>query len=226
MKEKVEDWLLTIHNDWISHFCNLTYPIVSPFTGDFMNESIKRAIPEIVMIEDLWIPYYCSSTDISELKPRIHQTGWLWRYCRASMSYSWLTPPICDPRDGHLLIDGCYTENVPGKAMKLTGVKYILALDVAAIDDRHLTNFGDTLSGTRAILNKINPFTSTMKIPDQDEIQLRLAFCSHYRNLEEMQGDEDYEYLCPDLGYYKSTDVRCIYLCFFLKKILILLFPF
>ena len=65
---------------------------------------------------------------------RVHKSGWIWRYCRASMSYCWVCPPICDPRDGHLLVDGCYTENVPGRAMKATGVRYILALDIAAMD--------------------------------------------------------------------------------------------
>ena len=39
------------------------------------------------------------------------------------------------------------------------------------------------------------------------EIQLRLAFCSHYRNLEELQNDPDFEYLCPDLGKFTSSDV-------------------
>lgn len=123
------------------------------------------------------------------------------------MSYAWLLPPICDPRDGHLLIDGCYTDNVPGKVMKKNGVKYILALDVAAVDDRNLTNFGDTLSGWWALYKKLNPFTSVVKIPDQTDIQLRLAFCSHYRNLEDLKNDPTYEYICPDLGSYTSSDV-------------------
>ena len=32
--------------------------------------------------------------------------GWLWRYTRASMSLSGYLPPLCDPKDGHLLMDG------------------------------------------------------------------------------------------------------------------------
>ena len=31
------------------------------------------------------------------------------------MSYAWLLPPLCDPVDGHLLMDGCYVNNVPGR---------------------------------------------------------------------------------------------------------------
>lgn len=41
--------------------------------------------------------------------------GSLWRYVRASMSVASLLPPICDSDDGHLLMDGCYVNNVPGE---------------------------------------------------------------------------------------------------------------
>lgn len=41
-------------------------------------------------------------------------SGMLWRYARASMSVAGIFPPMVDNRDGHLLLDGCYTNNVPG----------------------------------------------------------------------------------------------------------------
>ena len=69
---------------------------------------IINFLGETIMIEDLWLPYYCCTTDISDLNSRQHNNGWLWRYVRASMTYSSVLPPICDPRDGHLLVDGCY----------------------------------------------------------------------------------------------------------------------
>lgn len=40
--------------------------------------------------------------------------GSLWRYVRASMSLSGYLPPLCDPIDGHLLLDGGYVNNLPG----------------------------------------------------------------------------------------------------------------
>ena len=92
--------------------------------------------------------------------------------------------------------------------MKKSGVKYLLAMDIATMDERNLTNYGDTLSGTWTWFDKIKPFgKQKLKIPDSIEIQLRLAFCSHYRNLEELQNDPDFEYLCPDLGKFTSSDV-------------------
>lgn len=40
--------------------------------------------------------------------------GSLWRYVRSSMSLSGYLPPLCDPIDGHLLLDGGYVNNLPG----------------------------------------------------------------------------------------------------------------
>jgi lysophospholipid hydrolase len=58
------------------------------------------------MIEDLWLPFFCVTTDISSLTVRVHSVGSLWRYVRASMTLSGYLPPIGDPIDGHLLVDG------------------------------------------------------------------------------------------------------------------------
>lgn len=45
---------------------------------------------------------------------RFSLAGSLWRYIRASMSLSGYMPPLCDPKDGHLLMDGGYVNNLPG----------------------------------------------------------------------------------------------------------------
>lgn len=46
---------------------------------------------------------------------RFSLAGSLWRYIRASMSLSGYMPPLCDPKDGHLLMDGGYVNNLPGR---------------------------------------------------------------------------------------------------------------
>lgn len=48
--------------------------------------------------------------------PFLPLAGSLWRYVRASMSLSGYMPPLCDPKDGHLLMDGGYINNLPGTA--------------------------------------------------------------------------------------------------------------
>ena len=111
------------------------------------------------------------------------------------MSYAWILPPICDPVDGHLLMDGepicildckrkhlyqtftgCYVNNVPGDVMLRSACSHIIVVDVTAPDDVELTNYGDALSGWYLLWKKWNPFTSAVKIPTQNDIQVQVFF--------------------------------------------------
>ncbi|XP_067877117.1 LOW QUALITY PROTEIN: patatin-like phospholipase domain-containing protein 6 [Heterodontus francisci] len=93
---------------------DLTYPIItSMLSGSAFNTTIADVF-EDKQIEDLWIPYFNVTTDITSSAMRVNKDGSIWRYVRASASYVPYLPPLCDPKDGHLLVDGCYVNNVPG----------------------------------------------------------------------------------------------------------------
>lgn len=62
--------------------------------------------------------------DTSTLSP----AGSLWRYVRASMSLSGYLPPLCDPKDGHLLMDGGYINNLPGENVRRGGLRAFYSL--------------------------------------------------------------------------------------------------
>ncbi|XP_023346328.1 neuropathy target esterase sws [Eurytemora carolleeae] len=188
-----------------SGLLDLTYPMTSLFTGGYFNWTLTETFDKEIQIEDLWLPFYCVSTDITLSQERVHTSGTLWRYCRASMSYAWILPPICDPKDGHMLLDGCYVNNVPGDIMLKENCSHILAVDVTAIDETKLTNYGDSLSGWWLIWKKLNPFSSSINIPTQSQIQERLAFCSHYKNLDEIKRNKKYEYIQPPVGHFSSA---------------------
>ena len=55
-----------------------------------------------------------------------------WIYTRASMSIAIYLPPICDPRDGHMLLDGGYCNNQPADIMKKRGSNRIITINVGA----------------------------------------------------------------------------------------------
>ncbi|KAJ1516710.1 Neuropathy target esterase [Coelomomyces lativittatus] len=108
----------------------------------------------------------------------VHQSGYLWRYVRASMSLSGFIPPLSD--NGNLLVDGGYLNNLPGDVMKALGADKIIMVDVAAEDDTSKIYFGDTLSGWEVLLSRINPFRKGSGIPTLAEIQSKLAYISWY----------------------------------------------
>lgn len=72
------------------------------------------------------------------------------------MSIGGYVPPLCDPKDGHLLLDGGYVNNVPADVMHQRGPGPILAVDVGSRwqDEPNLYNYGDYLSGIREAFKK------------------------------------------------------------------------
>ena len=67
-------------------------------------------------IEDLWIPYFAVSTDLTRYDVHRHRTGDLWSAVRASGSIPVLLPPFYTD-EGHMLVDGCLLDNVPVRTM-------------------------------------------------------------------------------------------------------------
>ncbi|GBP78513.1 Neuropathy target esterase sws [Eumeta japonica] len=111
--QKAREWSQKM-TQWGKQLLDLTYPATSMFSGRQFNTTIRGTFGD-VHIEDLWLPYFTVTTDISASCMRVHRHGSLWRYIRASMSLSGYMPPLCDPVDGHLLLDGGYVNNLPGK---------------------------------------------------------------------------------------------------------------
>ena len=64
-----------------------TYPVAAMFTGAAFNIMISDVFGER-QIEDLWLPYFTVTTDLTNSCPRIHRHGSLWPYVRSSMSLS------------------------------------------------------------------------------------------------------------------------------------------
>ncbi|VEN42783.1 unnamed protein product [Callosobruchus maculatus] len=200
--QKAREWSKKM-TQWWRQILDLTYPMTSMFSGREFNQTIRATFGD-TYIEDLWLPYFTVTTDITSSCMRIHTHGQLWRYVRASMSIVGIFPPICDPNDGHLLADGCYVNNVPADVMRSLGANHILAVDVGSVDDHDLTNYGDDLSGWWLLWKRWNPFASPVKVPNLPDIQSRLAYVSCVRQLEEVKNSDYCEYIRPPIDQYKT----------------------
>lgn len=113
---------------------DMTFPwILCYFNGQCFSRMVHACLGE-AQIEDLWINYFCVTTNISKGEMNVHKTGCLWKAVRASMSIVELVPPMnfCDEtamgegaevmrRHGRqpykvlrgLHVDGGYTNNMP-----------------------------------------------------------------------------------------------------------------
>ncbi|CAG5133142.1 unnamed protein product, partial [Candidula unifasciata] len=201
-KQRAREWAMGMTSLW-KKIWDLTYPVASMFTGWAFNESIESVFHDR-QIEDLWIPYFCITTNISNSTMRVHSAGSVWRYVRASMSLSGYLPPLCDPVDGHLLLDGGYVNNLPADVMHSLGAKFVFAVDVGSQDETDLTNYGDYLSGWWLLWKRWNPWAKTVRVPDMTEIQTRLAYVSCVRQLEVVKNSDYCEYIRPPIDRFAT----------------------
>ncbi|KFO76747.1 Patatin-like phospholipase domain-containing protein 7, partial [Cuculus canorus] len=204
MRIKARQWA-TMMNSVFKTFLDLTYPITSMFSGAAFNKSINNIFKD-KQIEDLWIPYFTITTDITASAMRVHTDGSLWRYVRASMSLSGYMPPLCDPKDGHLLMDGGYINNLPADVARSMGAKVVIAIDVGSRDETDLTNYGDCLSGWWLLWKRWNPLAEKVKVLNMAEIQTRLAYVCCVRQLEMVKNSDYCEYIRPPIDHYRTLD--------------------
>ncbi|KAF2725082.1 patatin-domain-containing protein [Polychaeton citri CBS 116435] len=182
---------------------DVTYPSASYTTGHEFNRGIFKTFGNS-QIEDFWLEYYCNTTNISKSKSEIHTSGYVWRYVRASMSLAGLLPPMCD--EGNMLLDGGYVDNLTVSHMKSLGASLIFAVDVGALDDDTPQDYGDSLSGIWASLNRWNPFSSYPNPPTLSEIQARLAYVSSVDALERAKTTPGCRYVRPPIENYGTLD--------------------
>lgn len=166
---------------------DFTLPLCSYFTGSSFNLNLFGVFKN-TKIEDLWLSYFCVTTNLTRSRENIHQNGTIWRYIRASMSLCGYLPPLCDSSNDDssatsYLCDGGYVNNLPADVMKeMLGAGIILAVDVGAAWDFAGEDYGDTLSGWTILMRKYNPFMKAMKVPSLADIQAQVLLCSSYAN--------------------------------------------
>uniref|UniRef100_A0A670KHF8 lysophospholipase n=1 Tax=Podarcis muralis TaxID=64176 RepID=A0A670KHF8_PODMU len=182
-KQRAREWA-KIMNSVFATVLDLTYPITSMFSGSAFNTSIHKVFQD----------------------KQIELCVCVWRYVRASASYTPYLPPLCDPKDSHLLVDGCYVNNVPADIARNMGAKTVIAIDVGSQDETDLCNYGDCLSGWWLLWKRLNPWAEKVKVPDMAEIQSRLAYVSCVRQLEVVKSSSYCEYIRPPIDRFKTMD--------------------
>jgi NTE family protein len=108
-------------------------------------------------IEDLWIPFFAVSTNLSSYDLHRHRRGDLWAAVRASGAIPVLLPPFYTD-DGHMLVDGAILDNVPVRVMHelKSGPNVVISFEVPKLKQFHVDY--RALPGRGALLKAmINP---------------------------------------------------------------------
>jgi NTE family protein len=117
-----------------------TLPVVSLVSGRKVSALLRREFGDLG-IEDLPLPFYCVSSNLTTGQSAVHRSGELWRWLRASVAIPGVLPPVM--HRGEVLVDGGAMNNLPVDVMRELGRGPVVGVDVGA--DRAFTAESDDL---------------------------------------------------------------------------------
>ena len=104
-----------------------TLPLISLFSGRRVTRLLRAAFGE-KDIEDLILPFYCMTANLTTSNADMHTVGRLWRWLRASVSIPGVLPPFNEAGEVH--VDGGVIDNFPVRAMRRLGRGITIGVDI------------------------------------------------------------------------------------------------
>ncbi len=104
-----------------------TFPFVSLFRGKRVTQLLRTAFGD-KDIEDLILPFYCVTANLTTSMADVHRNGRLWRWLRGSVSLPGVLPPFNDA--GQVHVDGGVIDNLPVREMRRMGRGLTIGVDV------------------------------------------------------------------------------------------------
>jgi predicted acylesterase/phospholipase RssA/CRP-like cAMP-binding protein len=150
-----------------------TLPLLSFTTGKAYVQKLKQVFGDVEN-EDLWIPFFCVSSNISRARKVLHRTGTLWRNLRASSGVQGLFPPVVI--DGDLHVDGALFSNLPADVVRSVCEGRVIAVDVTPpVDLSENSDYGDTVSGWRILWRRLFPGRDGFRVTGIATVMQRAA---------------------------------------------------
>jgi predicted acylesterase/phospholipase RssA len=173
------DELLDVAEEQFRKLLDYTLPIVALLKGKRITENIDAYFSSWD-IEDLWLPFYCVSTNLTTSSLQVHRHGSASTAIRASVAIPGVLPPV--PYEGDLLVDGGVLNNLPVEPMRADGtIDTVIAVDVApASGPRAHGTFGLSISGWRALADKVRRRRGAY--PSVSAVLLRSMLAGSVRN--------------------------------------------
>ncbi len=108
---------------------DITLPLIALMRGKKVSKRLREHFDE-VCIEELPLPFFAVSSDLTTGRIHIHRDDKLWRALRASVALPGILPPVT--HHGHLLVDGGVMNNLPVDVMReqAHGAGPIIACDI------------------------------------------------------------------------------------------------
>jgi lysophospholipid hydrolase len=158
-------------------------------------------------VEDLWVPFLCTITDLTAAQLVVRDAGPVRDAVRASCSLPVLFPPVVGP-DGHLLADGGVMNNLPVLPLvNRMPIGALILVDVSTpfytADERY--DYSDSLPLGRILRNRLNPLAPPIVAPGIGQVLMR-ALEIGSKSLEREQIARADVYIRPRFDTSSYTD--------------------
>ena len=104
-----------------------TVPAISLFAGRRVGKLLRTAFDERD-IEDLTLPFFCITANLTTSSADVQPVGRLWRWLRASVSIPGVLPPFNQAGEVH--VDGGVIDNFPVRTMRRLGRGVTIGVDI------------------------------------------------------------------------------------------------
>jgi lysophospholipid hydrolase len=197
----------------IRHFLHdVTFPYLAKTTGYFFQRQLRNLFGNDAF-DDMWLECYCAVTNVTKdcVLQTLHQ-GNLSTSIAASMSYLGAVPPTC--MNGDLLIDSCYSGNLPARYARELGAATIFVVDVSRLEPLSPYRYGSTLSGWNILMSKlINSLPGKNRVPvsippSSSAISERLTLSTSLRESEAVRNMKGCYYIKLPLPGYTTRDFQ------------------
>ncbi len=181
---------------------DFTAPAVALAKGEKVTAGIRRAFGDI-LIENLWLRYFCVSSNLSAGDVAVHTRGPLWRSLRASVAIPGLWPPVAS-EEGDILVDGGVMNNLPVDVMETyadAGVLIAVNLKGSADLPSHGLSGTGVLSGWGPLARRLSPAGSGPGLPGIVELLLRATETGNVLSAKRLEQQADIV-LHPDVAEF------------------------
>lgn len=206
--------LLELCASRLKRLTDYTVPVVALLKAKRITSTLEQVIGRRDA-EDLWLPFWCVSTNLTRSRLEVHRTGDLIAVVRASIAIPGVLPPV--PWGDDLLIDGGVLNNVPADVMRADpSIKTVIAVDPAPVHGPGTSeNYGMYLSGWQAIRSRLRRRGADSQFPGMASVLVRSIITSSESKRAQVQTDGTVDlYIAvdnPDVGLLEFDKVRPVF---------------
>ncbi|MDP2862490.1 MAG: cyclic nucleotide-binding and patatin-like phospholipase domain-containing protein [Desulfobacterales bacterium] len=188
-------------------FKDYTIPVISLYGSKRLESAMKRLYGS-AHIEDLWLRFFCVSTNLTQAETVIHRSGLLWKAVRTSLSLPGVLPPVTEK--GNLLVDGCVLNNLPGDIMKNLYGGTVIVVNVNPKEDAGIdSSIEEFPSPWKILWHNLFPRKKKSKLPNIFTVLTRANMLGSIRQAKDAARTADY-YLEPPISRYGIMEFEAI----------------